>query len=74
MKELIAEVEAFLRAVRLPPRSPSVKCAADDDGPPWYRCPDCEIYWQPALNRGCQRVRGRAHQCWPTIMDVASAA
>lgn len=65
MNDLLAEIEAWLRAARLPPRSPSVKWDAIDYGPPWYECPDCRILWQPMLNRGCQRVRGRVHQCWP---------
>lgn len=63
--DLIADVEAFLRAARLPPRRPSVKASGVDDEPPWYQCPDCGVTWMPALNRGCQRVRGRVHQCWP---------
>lgn len=25
---------------------------AVDDGGPWYQCPDCAIFWKPALNRG----------------------
>jgi hypothetical protein len=56
--ELIGEIEVFLARVRRPLR-PWL-----DDGPPWYRCPDCDILWQPTLNLGCHRVRGRIHQCW----------
>jgi hypothetical protein len=64
---LLDEIEAFLRAARLPSPRPAVKCFGFDDQPARYTCPNCGVYWQPALNRGCRRVRGRIHQCWPTV-------
>jgi hypothetical protein len=39
--DLIAEIEAFLRAARLPPSRPMSKCFGFDDQPARYTCPDC---------------------------------
>jgi hypothetical protein len=66
---LLDEIEAFLRAASLPPTRASIKVSSRfDTEPPWYECPDCKVLWQPPLNRGCRRVRGRVHQCWSTTL------
>jgi hypothetical protein len=35
----------------------------DEDGPPWCRCLDCGVIWQPPRPRGRGKLRARVHEC-----------
>jgi hypothetical protein len=34
-----------------------------EDGPPWCKCLECGVYWQPPFPRR-GKLRARVHDCW----------